>query len=159
MNSVRSCSLIGASLSQQHGVSPNSSKAELVFPECTHTPSTPTHPKHRYILVPAARAHRLTHRALMWTQTAPLPSSCSCVWLSRLEVHYRECVTVWIPPAARLRLPSSCPWIPLCPVAGNWKYKSIHSSCCYRPPRTHQNMHFPISHQTPRPFGQLPGAP
>lgn len=61
--------------------------------------------------------------------------------------------------AQTFSLPSSYPWIPVCPVAGNCKYKSVHSSCWYRPPCTLQHMHFPVSHQTPWPLEQLPGAP
>jgi len=59
--------------------------------------------------------HRLTHTALAQTQTEPVASSCSPLWLTGMKVcqwnMYQCMCTLWIPPAAGLKHP-------VFPVAG-----------------------------------------
>lgn len=100
------------------------------------------------------------HSALSRTWTASMVSSCSLLWLDRIEVHWWEHIYVQSgsPTTARIRVSSY--WLldpSLSSCAGNWEYKAllqlmvqtvVCTHTCPHPPRPAEDCSGPTGNPT-----------
>lgn len=109
---------------------PTRNEAENVFPLGTCTQNGCIHSTYRdiYFLPHILQRHR--HWAFAWTQTAPVATSCSLLWLNRTDVPWWEHIYIYI---YEYSVNPFTIWIPVFLVAGTQAYELLrlqaHSWC------------------------------